>query len=73
VGCTAGLDGHGKSRAHRDSIPGPSSLSSVPIPTELCRPYCDAILKLIILQVLESDMIMHSLQSKMKVLCVYLS
>jgi hypothetical protein len=34
---TAGLDGCGKSRPHRDSIPGPSSQYRVAIPTELSR------------------------------------
>ena len=37
VGHRAGLDGHGKSRLHRDSIPGPSSPYWVAIPTELSR------------------------------------
>ena len=34
----AGLDGCGKSRPHRDSIPGPSSPQRVAIPTGLSRP-----------------------------------
>ena len=34
----AGLDGCGKSRPHRDSIPGPSSPLQVAIPTEQSRP-----------------------------------
>jgi hypothetical protein len=38
VGPRAGLDGFGKSRHNRDSIPGPSSLQPVAIPTELSRP-----------------------------------
>ena len=38
VGPRAGLDGGGKSRPHRDSIPGPSSPQGVAIPTELSRP-----------------------------------
>ena len=33
-----GLDGYGKSRPHRDSIPGPFSLQRVAIPTELPGP-----------------------------------
>jgi hypothetical protein len=37
VGPRAGLDGCGKSRSHRDSIPGPSSLYRVAIPTALSR------------------------------------
>ena len=37
VGPSAGLDGRGKSRPHRDSIPGPSSPYRVAIPTELSR------------------------------------
>ena len=35
VGPRAGLDKGGKSRPHRDSIPGPSSPQPVAIPTEL--------------------------------------
>jgi hypothetical protein len=35
---TAGVDGWGKSRLRRDSIPGPSRLYQVAIPTELSRP-----------------------------------
>jgi hypothetical protein len=35
----AGLDRCGKSRPHWDSIPRPSSLKSVTIPTELPGPY----------------------------------
>jgi hypothetical protein len=38
VGPRAGLDGCGKSRPHRDSIPGPSSQYRVAIPTELSWP-----------------------------------
>ena len=38
VGPRAGLDGCGKSRPHRDSIPGPSSPWRVAIPTVLSRP-----------------------------------
>ena len=38
VGLRAGLDGCGKSRPHRDSIPGPSSPQRVAVPTELSRP-----------------------------------
>ena len=38
VGPSAGLDGGGKSRPHRDSIPGMSSPQRVAIPTELSRP-----------------------------------
>ena len=38
VGPTAGLDGCGKSRSHRNSIPGPSSTWRVAIPTELSKP-----------------------------------
>ena len=38
VGLRAGLDGCGKSRPHRDSIPGPSSPQPVAIPTEPFRP-----------------------------------
>ena len=34
----AGLNGSGKSRPHRDSIPGPSSPLRVAIPTALSRP-----------------------------------
>ena len=37
VGRRAGLDGCGKSRPHRDSIPGPSSPWRVAIPTALSR------------------------------------
>ena len=36
----AGLDVCGKSRLHRDSIPGPSSPYRVAIPTELPRLLC---------------------------------
>jgi hypothetical protein len=35
VGSRAGLDRCGKTRPHRDSIPGPSSPQLVTIPTEL--------------------------------------
>jgi len=35
VGPRAGLDGCGKSRLHRDSTPGPSSLWRFTIPTEV--------------------------------------
>ena len=38
VGPRASLDGREKSRPHRDSIPGPSSLWRVAIPTTLSRP-----------------------------------
>ena len=37
VGPRAGLDGFGKPRPHRDSIPGPSSPYRVAKPTELSR------------------------------------
>jgi len=37
VGPRAGLDGYVKSRPHWVSIPGPSSLYRVAIPTELSR------------------------------------
>ena len=37
VGSRAGLDRSGKSRLHRDSIPGPSIPWGVAIPTELSR------------------------------------
>jgi hypothetical protein len=38
VGPTADLDGCGKSRSHRNSIPGPSSLQGIAMPTKLSRP-----------------------------------
>ena len=38
MGPRAGLDRCGKSRPHRDSIPGPSSPYSVAVPTELPGP-----------------------------------
>ena len=38
VGPRADLDGCGKCRRHRDSIPGPCSPWRVAIPTELSRP-----------------------------------
>ena len=38
VGPRAGVGGRGKSRHHRDSIPGPSSPQRVIIPTELSWP-----------------------------------
>jgi len=38
VGPRAGLDRCGKSRLHRESIPGPPARSSVAIPTELPGP-----------------------------------
>jgi hypothetical protein len=38
VGPRDGLDRCGKSRPHQDSIPGPSRLQSVAIPTELPGP-----------------------------------
>jgi hypothetical protein len=41
VGSRAGLDGCGRSRLHRDSIPGPSRPTRVSIPTELSRPTRD--------------------------------
>jgi len=37
VGSKAGLDTCGKSRPHRDSIPGPSSPWRAAVPTELLR------------------------------------
>ena len=40
VGPRPGLDRCGKSRPHRDSIPGPSSPKPVAIPTELPGPQC---------------------------------
>ena len=40
VGLRAGLDRYGKSRPHRDSIPGPSSPQPVAIPTKLLGPHC---------------------------------
>ena len=43
----AGLDRCGKSRPHRDSIPGPSSQEAVVIPTELSWPTLLQIQKLI--------------------------
>ena len=41
VGPRVGLDGCGKSRLHRDSIPGPSSPWRVAITTTQPRPSCD--------------------------------
>ena len=38
MGPRDGLDGCGQSRPHRDLISGPSSLSTVAIPTELSGP-----------------------------------
>jgi hypothetical protein len=38
LGPRVGVDGCGKFRFHRDSIPGPSSPWLVAIPTELSRP-----------------------------------
>ena len=38
VGLRAGLDGRGKARPHRDSIPDRPARSSVAIPTELPDP-----------------------------------
>ena len=38
MGPKAGLDRHGKSRPHRDSIPGPSIPQRIAIPTEPFRP-----------------------------------
>ena len=38
VGPRVGLDGCGKSRLHRDSVPGPSSTQRIAIPTEMSRP-----------------------------------
>jgi hypothetical protein len=38
AGPRVSLDGHGKSRPNRDSIPGPSSLYQVAIHTMLFRP-----------------------------------
>jgi hypothetical protein len=43
VGPRADLDRCGKSRPHRDSIPGPSSPQSVAIPTELPGPHLTAV------------------------------
>ena len=40
VGRRTGLDGCGKSRPRRDSIPGPSSPLRVALPTKLTRPHC---------------------------------
>jgi hypothetical protein len=42
VGLRAGLDGYGKSRPHRDSIPGPFNPYRVATPTELSRPTCNS-------------------------------
>ena len=39
VGPRAGLDGCGKSRPHRDSIPGPSIRKRVPVPTRYPGPF----------------------------------
>jgi hypothetical protein len=44
VGPRVGLDRFGKSRSHRDSIPGPSSPFPVATPTELPGPQLDSIL-----------------------------
>ena len=38
MGCRASLDECGKSRPHRDSIPGPSIAWRIAISTELSRP-----------------------------------
>ena len=38
MGHRAGVDRCGKSRPHRDSIPGPSSPQRIAIPTELSQP-----------------------------------
>jgi hypothetical protein len=38
AGPRAGLDGCGKSRRHRDPIPGPSNTQQVALPTQLSRP-----------------------------------
>jgi hypothetical protein len=46
VGARASLDGCGKSRSHRDSIPGPSSPYQVAIPTELPWPVHMEVIKL---------------------------
>ena len=40
MGLRAGLGGCGKSRPHRDLIPGPSSPLQVAIPTALSQPTC---------------------------------
>ena len=45
VGPRAGLDRYGKSRSHRDSIPGPSSPYPVAIPTELPGPRTSYVVK----------------------------
>jgi hypothetical protein len=44
-----GLDGYGKSRLHRDSIPGPSGPYRVALPTELSRPTIIIIIIIIIM------------------------
>jgi hypothetical protein len=41
VGPRTGLDGCGKSRPHRDLIPGSSSPLRVAVPTELSWPRCE--------------------------------
>ena len=38
MGPMAGLEGYGKSRPHRHSVPGPSSPQGVALPTELSQP-----------------------------------
>ena len=45
MGPRAGLDGRGKSRPHRDSIPDRPARSSVAIPTELPGPQNIAVVK----------------------------
>ena len=47
MGLRAGLDWCGKSRRHRDSIPGPSSPYAVAIPTELPGPQNSNVLEII--------------------------
>jgi len=49
VGPRAGLKWCGKSRPHRDSIPGPSNNWRVAIPTELSRPTTTTALKCVCL------------------------
>ena len=50
MGTRVGLDG-GKSRPHRDSIPGPSSWESVTILTELPGPHIKIYLEEIISEI----------------------
>ena len=42
-----GLDGFGKSRPHLDSLPGPSCLWRVAIPTALYRPFITSFFQLL--------------------------